>query len=359
MTITSQAGLFAYGINEAGLKGGAVATWHRHKALMVGLSSVLEKEMAPPEISGPNNPTGAYKSGHYFGGRLSVQPRLENAFGWFLLGALGYVSSAANATTGFTHTFSQKPDVPIFIPFMGFRKLVPALTDANKLAEVGEDCVISTMVFNFPQAGPISADMDILGRNSYIDDTHPTWTFNNIPEAYQSVPMSMKGSGLILPNWGTGGGLPLPITNARITINNNTTNVREERIIGSYIPDDFATRQRSVTIEATYKWKDPELYRLVWNSNAGHGNFQPCIEFTDMEISVESPCDIEGGVIDFPWRLVFQAPNVDWRTSPVQLAGDEIVTMDVVGTAIEAPSGLAEDYFQILLENAVSGYPLP
>jgi hypothetical protein len=359
MSVTAQAGLFGFGIQANGEKGQPVGTWYRHKALFAGYGPDVQKEVAPPEISGINNPTGAYKTGAGFGGRVSLQPRLEGDFGWLLLGAAGNCSSVANATTGFTHTFTQKPGNAIFIPFMGFRRVIPGRDTTKDLGETGKDCIIPTMVINYPQVGPLSTDLQILGREFLFDNAPDLFAWADVTENYDSVPMVMKGSGLLLPNWVFGGGVPLPATNARVTLNNNTSTPQEERVIGSYFPEDFTTRQRSLTIEFTYKWDNPDLYRFIINGgDPATLDFRPCCEYTDLQLEVESPCDISDAV-PFPWTFRIEAPKVDWRYDPIQLSGDELLMMNVTGVAVEADSTLAEDYFKFILSNAQASYPMP
>jgi hypothetical protein len=360
MTTTAQAGILGYGLQADGLKGGAVDTWYRHKANVIGLGPVVEKQIPPPEIGGTNNPTGAYVSGTYYAGRISLTPRLEGDFGWLLLALAGACASGANATTGFTHRFTQLAGFPIFIPFMGFRRLIPGQNASVDVGDIGLDCLIQTAVFNFPQVGPMTLDLDVLGRDWLLDEAPDLWTWADQAEAYKSVPMVMKGSGIRWPNTAIFGGNPLPVTNARVTLNNNTTTVQEERIIGSYLPDDFATRQRTLSIEMTYKWANPDLYRFVLNGgDPAVTGFDPCIPNSDFELRIETPCDIDEGSVDHPWAFQVEAPNVSWQASPMQLSGDDILSFDVTGTAVEAASGAAEDYFVLLLENEQASYPLP
>lgn len=361
MTITAQAGIVGYGLNDNGAKGGAVQSWYRHRTLVAGMAPVVEQQVAPPEISGPNIPTGAYKSGNFYAGRFSIQPRLEGDFGWLLLGATGASASAAHGTIAGlnVHAFNMKPGAATFLPFMGFRRHIPGLSTADDDGDIGEDCVISAMTFNLPQVGPLSVDMDVVGRKGKMDDAPDLWTWADIVEPFESVPMVMKGSGIVLPSWTPGGGLALPITGARVSLANNTTSPQEERIIGSYNPDDFAVRQRSFTVELTYKWKDADLCRLVWNGNAVGNDFYPCITTTDFQLRVESPCDIDPGTIDAPYALQFDAPKMFWQTQPLQLSGDDMVMLQIVGTALEPASTLPEDYYTITLENEQASYPLP
>ncbi len=362
MTITSQAGTIGFAIQDDGVKGGAVQTWYRHKALVASVAPVIQQEVAPPEISGPNIPTGAYKSGTFYAGRMAIQPRLEGDFGWLLLGSTGQVATAAHPTqTGvIQHVFTYADNLATFIPFMGFRRIIPGkdplLTDDE--GEIGIDCLISAVTFDFPQVGPLGVTFDVVGREWTLDDAPDLWTWADVPESYDSVPMVMKGTGITLPNWTPGGGTQLPITGARVTLANNTTSPQEERIIGSYNPDDFAVRQRSMIVEMTYKWENPDLCRLIANGNVGN-LFAACIDFTDFHLTVETPCDINPGTVDYPWALEFDAPNMFWQMQPVQLMGDDIIMLQIVGTAIEPASGLPQDYMSITLNNGQAAYVMP
>jgi hypothetical protein len=77
-------------------------------------------------------------------------------------------------------------------------------------------------------------------------------------------------------------------------------------------------------------------------------------------VTLESPCNINPGTIEYPWKLQIVAPKVRWRMQgPPQLAGDELIQLQLVGTAIEADSGNPEDYFQFILDNEQTGYVIP
>lgn len=362
MTITSQGGIFGFGVQTG--KGSLPTAWYRHKALSLAFGPRVEKDSAPPEIGGSYNPTGTYKSGASYGGRATILPRLEGDFGWLLLGLTGYAAAPVALPTGAQqHLFTQAPLVSGgagFIPWMGFRRLIPAVSTANDMGDIGQDCVINGMRFTIPQVGPLASDINLTGRIPTLDDAPDLWTWEDTYEDFESTPMSMKGT-FALPSFAPGA---QPATGVQVSIMNNTTSIREERIIGSYFPDDFAPRQRVATVEWTYKWSDPELCRFIFNSNAdaganNNGNFEPCIDFTDCEIIVESPCDISE-LIAQPWRLRFYFPKIDWQEAgPIVLAGDEILMQRYQGIAYEN-SDDPTTYFQIELENEYgSAYTVP
>jgi hypothetical protein len=359
MTITAQSGIMGFGLQPA--KGTLASTWYRHKALMVGFGPITPKDTAPPEIGGAPNPTGVFKTGAWYAGQATFQPRLEGDFGWLLLGLAGNVVSAANDSTGFTHLFTQKPGLggASFIPWMSFRRYLPGPDAANDMGDVGLDCLINAMTFNIPQVGPLSVQTAVTGRIPTLDDAPNLWTWADEYEDYDSVPMSMTGH-FKLPNFTPAAGASIPATGATVTITNGTTGVDEERVIGSYHPDDFATRQRVLQVQFTHKVNNYDLWRFIFNGgDPAEGGFKPCIQFSDFEVMVESPCDIEEGVTNFPWQLSIRAPKVSWEAGPVQLEGDSIISQQYTGLAVEADTGLPEDYFEIELRNTQASYPLP
>jgi hypothetical protein len=208
----------------------------------------------------------------------------------------------------------------------------------------------------------VQAEVAIQGREPRLSTTGApasAWTWADVAEDFDSVPMSMKGGGLTIA--ALNGGAALPLTQARVTLQNNTTSPDEEAIIGSYFAEDFTPKMRSLVFEATYKWKDAELYRYAYNGgDLASAVINPCLSYKNTVLTVESPCDIDPGTIDFPWKLQVIAPKVRWRMQgPPQLAGDELLQMQLVGTAVEADSGDPEDYFQFILDNEQTGYTLP
>ena len=53
-----------------------------------------------------------------------------------------------------------------------------------------------------------------------------------------------------------------------------------------------------MTIEFTYEWADPNLWRLIHNGgDPTVSDFVSCIDFIGFELSVESSSDIGGGVV--------------------------------------------------------------
>lgn len=360
MSITAQGGVIGFGLQAE--KGQLAEAWWRHKTLVASFGPVTQKADSDPEIGGSNLPTGSYKTGSFYAGAMRIQPRLEHSFGWLLLGALGHVETVANDTTGFDHVFTMRPGQGggLFLPWMSFRRLIPGVEEHQDVGDIGLDCKIRSMALTIPAAGTLVSEFNIVGREPFLDDIPTAWVWENDYEEFVSVPVPMNGH-IKLPNFDPLAGQDIPVTGARVTLNNNTTDIREERIIGSYNPHDFATRRRSVTFEITYKWEDPSLYRFIFNGgDPAQSEFAPCIDTTDIEMVYMSPCPIEPGVVDHPWALKIEAPKVDWQEDgPVELAGDNILMQRYSGMAYEADTMDPSDYVKFTVSNAIAEYVPP
>lgn len=369
MSISSQGGIFGIALQVNGLRGGAAGPWYRFKTLAANVGPTLNEQMSRPEMGGNNNPTGLYLSSAGYGGSASLQPRLEGDLGWMLLAACGGCASVADTPgTGVNrHSFSQAlvaAGGSKFLPFIQARRYIPGLTPAQAVGDMGIDCVISTLGLSMAPGQPVQAEIAIQGREPRLTTSGAPasgWTWADVAEDFDSVPMPMAGTanGLTIADLNSNN--PLPLTQARVTLQNNPTSPDEEAVINSYYAEDFTPKMRSLTFEATYKWRDAELYRYAYNGgNLASAVINPCLSYKNTVLTVQSPCNIDPGTIDFPWRLQIVAPRVRWRMAgPPQLAGDELIQMQLQGTAVEADSGDPEDYFQFILDNEQTGYVLP
>lgn len=366
MSLTAQSSIFGLAFQLAGAKGAAAGPWYRFKTLAANLGPVLNEQMSRPEMGGSNNPTGLYLSSAGYGGSVSLQPRLEGDFGWILLAAAGACATTVDTPGAGVnqHTFSQAEAASggsVFLPWVQTRRYIPGLTAAAAVGDIGIDCLISALSLSLAPGQPVQAELAVQGREPELTTTgEPAsgWVWADTAEDFDSVPMPMKGGGVTVADLNSDN--PLPLTSARVTLQNNTTSPDEEMIIGSYFAEDFTPRMRSLTIEATYKWKDAELYRYAFNGgDLASAVINPCLSYKNTVLSVESPCDISD-TIAFPWKLQIVAPRVRWRMQgPPQLAGDELIQMQLIGTAVEANTGEPEDYFQFILDNEQTGYVIP
>ncbi|MBE7473125.1 MAG: hypothetical protein DPW09_42775 [Anaerolineae bacterium] len=368
MSISSQSGIFGLAFQINGLKGGAAGPFYRYKTLAANIGPILNEQMSRPEMGGNNNPTGLYLSSAGFGGSVSLQPRLEGDFGWILLAATGGAATLVDTPGAGVnrHTFSQALAAAggsKFLPFLQARRYIPGATPAAAVGELGIDCILSALSLSLAPGQPVQAELALQGREPRLTTTGTPasgWTWADVAENFDSVPMPMAGTASGLTIADLNGNNPLPLTNARVTLQNNTTSPDEEAVINSYFAEDFTPKMRTLSFEATYKWKDAELYRYAFNGgDLTSAVINPCLSYKNTVLTVQSPCDISD-TIAYPWRLQVVAPRVRWRMAgPPQLAGDELIQMQLQGTAVEADSGDPEDYFQFILDNEQTAYAIP
>lgn len=100
MAVTAQSGIVGYAPQEskstvAGYT--APTEYYKTKATLVDLAVLDDTRTGDDEVGGRPVPTFPYKAGVVVGGGLSIQPRLENIFGWLLYGAMGKVASTPTA----------------------------------------------------------------------------------------------------------------------------------------------------------------------------------------------------------------------------------------------------------------------
>ena len=142
MSITAQAGVLGFGIQAGGAKGGSVTNWYKHRSADIDLAVMDDARIGPPEIGGVPTPTIPYKAGVAVSGGATIYPRLENTFGWLLLCALGDCSTIADKDIDgadhvglYAHTFKFKSGAESFVPYMGFRKVIPHSDHTKALGE--------------------------------------------------------------------------------------------------------------------------------------------------------------------------------------------------------------------------------
>jgi hypothetical protein len=353
MSRSAQAGYIAFGpqVSKGTLMGSPV--FYKYRATDIDFGAVEPGGLLPPEIASVLVPTGAYKLGVFAGGGMTIIPRLVDDIGWLLHGLLGDVSTSAPAGLVRTHTFKFPADETAR-KWFNIRKWVPASTN---YAEDVTDCILARMQVTLPQAGPVTMRFDAVGRVPTFEED-PTWTEETLDIGSSFPVVGTSGSYIKLPSFDTADQLA---TGCIIEYVNLLTTPQQEFVIGSQYPDDFAILQRAATIRWVYKWEDPALCRTIMTGAAtGASAWSPEVFTSDFEARVEGfdPDVIGSTAAQQPYRLTFKADNVSWEPNgPIRLMGNNILAQEYVGTALE-PTG-ANEYFEVELENVVTGYTWP
>lgn len=362
MTTTAQAGILGFGPSAAKGSGVATGNWYRHKASMIDLAVMDDQRLGPPEVGGRPLPTIPYKAGVMVGGGATLSPRLSGSIGWLLKGALGSSSTTSGSGSIRNHVFRLDPTTPGFVPWMGFRKYIPTSGNVGDygLGETYVDCKVTNLVFTLPNDGLITARVDAMGRSFLLEQT-PAWGISSgstggwAPttgefEDYTSIPIGCQTAGYIsTPSFGD-----LPVVQGQIGIQNMPLDPRQERVYGDPFLEDVTIVSRSVTLDLTVKWTNPDLYRQILTGAVSGTTWSASPFTTAVEIVAQSPVNI--GADSLPYRLKINITEAMLALNGgIQLAGNQAVLMRFTGTALD----VAGEYATFELRNAFTGYTWP
>ena len=347
--------------------------WYRTRAPQIAMGTQQMQEVFPLETGGPIVPTGAFKSGQFAAGDVSIIPRLKEFIGIILYAVTGSMSSqtdavwdtstdafVASVTGANAHRFTFDPESSFNIPWLSMRTSVPGGSPDKTYGEICFDAKVAAWRLDIPAAGLLGSTVSFVGRKSEYPTPAETnaWTYANTTEDSTSAPISGKGSFLV-------GGSTYPITGASIEITNNLTTPQQEFVIGSYHPDDFVPLSRAVTIRIVYKWDNPDLYKRILTGSVDGTEWDslPFIQDTAgatkaFEAEFSSPANIAGSSPETPFSLKVIADRVVWQIDRggIQLQAGNIIQVPYIGTVLEPASG--DEYIQFILQND-STYTIP
>ena len=376
MGVTARTGLFGFG--QQASEAADPAKWYKHKAAAIDLAIVDDTQVFPAEIGGVPVPNGMFKAGVTAGGGATLYPRLEDSFGHLLFAALGKVVTTAgesllgttdtNAKVN-THVFSMDYSQWSYLPWMGFRKIIdkaPGSADTDIIGEEFTDGKVLGLSFTLPNQGLITCRVDALCKEyDMVEDPEGAgaWAFENATyEDYTSVPLAtFKDANASIINGtidvGSTTFAELPIIAASFQIANAPEQDQLERIYGDPWRDEITVVARSMQVMLTVKWKDPKLYqKIITGATSGGGEWSPQPFVDSLTFDVISPKVITGTSTGKTEQYMFRVNCDKVGFAPrggVQLAGNQSVMLQLVGTVLEDDSG---EYGTITLQNDVASY---
>ena len=327
----------------------AAPKWYKFRATDIDFDAISPGGVLPPEIAGILTPTGAYKSGIFAAGGFSIIPRLDGDLGWLLYGLMGKITSGS-AAQGYSHLFSYPTD-QTELPWFEVRRTTPGSSD---LYLDVMDCKIARFRLTIPQAGPLAARVDMVGRSPTFPTTGSSWT-NETMDDSDAFPVANATGFFKLPTFSA---TALPVTGMVFEWMNLLTTPQEEMVVGSNYPDDFGVRGRAMTARFIYRWKDPDLYRMIFTGAvSGATAWTPEVYTSDLQAKVTTPGSWLGSPASAPLSFQVDAQKIEFAPNgPVRLLGNQTIAVEYVGTVLTPDSG---DYCQIRLGNAETGYTWP
>src|SRR5688572_21055843 len=175
-SVPAAAGQFGYALQAA--KVGASGTftpgsytWTRSEALSARIDLLQGDNVLPPEVHPIITPKGAYKDSLYGAGQADIIPRLVKGLGILLFGLMGDVSSVTGVTADGTAVVGANTHIFKFassaykIPWMAFRRLIPAPNETGQLVDSIFDAKLTNMRLTVGARGKVAARLTMVGRD--------------------------------------------------------------------------------------------------------------------------------------------------------------------------------------------------
>jgi hypothetical protein len=337
----------------------------------LSLGPVKNMDNLPDEIGGVALPAGAFTTGAWAEGPVSLIPRLDNRFGWLLLAAMGEVSTIADTLianlplladsvggdTGIhSHLFQFNVDNQYFIPWLTMRRLLPHATTASRVGETFQDGHVRTMTMNIAAGAAVGVDLDILARlkqSDYVFDYNPSWAAATFDDIDNFAVTTCDG-------WFEVEGTAFPVTNVALTVTNQLLAPAQSLVVGDFNPEDFPNLGRTAVVTATFLVEDWDLYTSIFRgaANTTDANVACPVYNADLDVMVASQTYISGNE---PYRCRIlsnqSSDNVAWSVRPVRFAPNQPIRAQVTGTIQATAAGQYPLY--VILQNDQANYTLP
>lgn len=340
----------------------------------LGLSPIKGQAALPPEIGGRALPTGAYSTGAWAAGPVSMIPRLDNRLGWLLLAAMGDVSTVADtkvenlailggvhgADAGInSHIFQFRTDDQYFVPWLTFRRLLPHSTAASSVGETYQDGRLATFTLTGAASAPVTVDIDCLARlnqSDYVFNYNPGWGTPTFDSFDKFAVTSCAGHFQV-------NSVAFDVTAVTATVGNILLPPGQSIIIGTIHPKDFPNLNRTFTVAATFLVSDWDFYvsTFVGTAASGDSNVTCTVYKADLDVMLASQANISGTE---PYRLrILSNPDADnaaWTVAPVRIVPNRPLVIQATTTVLAVEGTYWENHpVFIVLQNDQANYNLP
>jgi len=356
MAVTAQRGIFGFGPQPS--KGTAASTFYRHKATAIAFGLMDDTRIGPMEIGAGPFPTFPYKAGYVTSGGVTIQPRMEDTFVWLLYALMGDVETTLVETGVYDHVAKPLASDLSLIPWLTLRKYIPGVPGVagTDLYEVYKDTKVIAAAFDLAADAPLETQLQFLGIDHEMP-VSPTWNWANAYEHYSSIPVGCDVDGHLKF---TGSGLTdeaLPAARISVGFVNTPLDIAIEKNVGTPRLDDVTIVSRSMNIDATVKWKSPDLYKAVVAGDIAGTEWAAKPMTGSISAKLSAPYVI--GTTEEKFSVTLEAPDVMFRLAgATPMAGGEAVLLRFTGVALE-PEDEDDDYASITVRNGTASYDWP
>ena len=330
----------------------------------------------PPEAGNSKAfPRGVFKSGVHAEGGVSLIPRLEENFGYWLEAICGDVSEsesppqtiaqaiAASGTTAgvYSHLFGLVDGDDFSLPYMTAHRYLPNDTEADAVGEIIQDVRVAQWVLNAPASSLVTSRIEMLGRcnGATVWDINPGWSQPTLDDDDSFLVTACAGS----VKMSVTGGTPAAVTSfdvlsARMTWTNVLLPPGQARVVGSPHPVDYPCLSRVIGFEVVVYVDDYDLYVQTFAGAA-----DPVVDGTwlcsslagDIDLTFQSPALIGATAEYYQMRIRTTDGNINWLARPIVLAPNQPVLLAMTGSIVPATAGGRD--IEVWLQNGlVAGY---
>jgi len=339
-----------------------------------GLAPVKTHGTLPPEIGGRALTAGAYATGAWGAGPVSIIPRLDDRLGWLLLAAFGDVSTVANTKASqlnlfpggihgndagiYSHIFRYNISDEYFVPWLSLRRTLPNTTAANIVGEQFQDGRLATFSLAATAGAPLMADMNFLARlnqSNYDFDYAPSWGTATYDDPDIFAVTSCDGSYVKIA------GVAFDAVAVSVAAGNILLPPAQSLVIGSIDPKDFPNLGRAMSVTVTFLVDDWNFYVSVLKgaSASGDANVACTVYSTDLDVMFAS-AEVITGTEPYKLRIATNPDenNAAWTLEPVRIVPNRPIVCQATCTVLAADT--ATNYpFYVILQNATTSYALP
>lgn len=281
--------------------------------------------------------------------------RLQEDFGVMLHSLFGPPESdgSSHADGWFLTTFKPVNDVCNH-PWLTVRKFIPNCTAADAHGEELTDAKLQGMNISLGAAAPAMVDIGLLSIGSSFVAAATASTWDSAMDAYEdnasAVIANVSGNGLTFGDLtgidlgaGAATAFAMPTVGLQLSIANAYSDggINNELIIGQLGMDDLVLVNQSIRFQATYKWKDPDLFKAAYAKYGNTVAAQPTSEVLtdDVEIVMRSPRVFTST----PEQVKFILNQCSIEVGSPQLQGGGVVMVPVTGSVDiqSTPAGYA------------------
>jgi hypothetical protein len=322
----------------------------------------------PLEAGSSIVPRGSYKSGIWGAGQINLIPRMVDDVGMLLVATMGKDTVQSNKkiqagatlatqTGSYVHEFTFDT-LESTLPYFTVRRV---LEGVPKLGEVIQDNRVASADFNLPAIGPLTANLNMMGRipstlDMYVPDldSGDPWALASVAyDDEKAFALSVDPASAVYFD-----GVAFPATGLSFTMNNNLLQPDQARTVGSQTPLDFPVLNRALTIQATVFLEDYNFYRDLFagGHTSGDTKWSTTIKAGDIDFRAVSPrtYTANGDAVQYTFQLVTNDDNVEWAmNAPMPMTPGQPLILTLTGT-VQKPTTPGVAYCYMRFQNTTS-----